>query len=318
VLIAFAYPDRIGRRRDGSRDRFLLRNGRGARVSTGALLGAEWMVAAQLGGSGRESTVWLGAPIQQSDLLIHFSDQIEAESDVTWDANAQAVRARRRDRLGAITWNEGPLARPDPSQVAAALLGGIRAGGLDALPWDNDALRMRHRLQFMHTLDPAWPDTSNGALLDTLEVWLLPHLSGKSSIAELRNIDFAAALASRLTPQQRSRLDTLAPSHFTVPTGSRIAIDYSDPVAPSLAVRLQEIFGMRDTPRIGGGEVLLTMHLLSPAMRPVQVTRDLASFWRSGYFEVRKGLRARYPRHSWPDDPLQAEPTRRTRRQSER
>jgi ATP-dependent helicase HrpB len=224
-----------------------------------------------------------------------------------------AVRAVERRQLGAIIVAQRPLAKPDPEAVVTALIEGIRAAGESVLPWSDAARRLQQRIAFLRSLDDAWPDLTTSTLLDTLPDWLGPHLYGRRSLADLRTLDLETVLLSRLTPQQRARLDTLAPTHCQVPSGSRITIDYSEPASPALAVRLQELFGLQDTPRVGGGRVPLTLRLLSPAMRPVQVTRDLASFWRTGYFDVRKDLRGRYPKHYWPDDPLQATPTRRTR-----
>jgi len=165
----------------------------------------------------------------------------------------------------------------------------------------------------MHGVDATWPDVSDAALLETLGEWLAPHVRGARSLDDLGRIDLAGALLSQLPWDRRALLDDLAPTHITVPSGSRIAIDYADASAPVLAVRLQEMFGLADTPRIARGAVPLTVHLLSPAQRPVQVTRDLAGFWRTSYFDVRKELRGRYPKHHWPDDPMTATPTRRIR-----
>ena len=178
-------------------------------------------------------------------------------------------------------------------------------------------MRLRERLAFVRCVDPTWPDLSDAALQQDLEAWLGRHLDGVRRRADLSRVDLTAALLSLVPWEQRSRLDALAPTHITVPTGSRIPVDYSVPDAPVLAVRLQELFGLSETPTVGGGSVPLVLHLLSPAGRPVQVTRDLAGFWKSSYFDVRKDLRGRYPKHSWPEDPLSAEPTRRARRRGE-
>ncbi|HEU4630714.1 MAG TPA: ATP-dependent helicase C-terminal domain-containing protein, partial [Gemmatimonadaceae bacterium] len=209
---------------------------------------------------------------------------------------------------------EAPLRDADPAAVTATLLDVVRRRGLDVLPWDRASAQLRDRLRFAHALDAAWPDVSDAALLASLDHWLAPALHGARRWDDVRRVALGEALAALLTWPQRAVLDELAPTHWTVPTGSRIAIDYSDPAAPSAAVRLQELFGLAETPRVGGGRVPLTLQLLSPAHRPVQVTRDLAGFWRSSYFDVRRDLRGRYPKHHWPDDPLKAEPTRRAKR----
>ena len=314
LLLALAYPDRIGQRRPGRPGRFLLRNGRGASLAeSDPLASSPYLVAADLEGQGRESRVFLAAPVEQEEIERHFADQVEREEAVAWDAEAKAVRARRRERLGALVLRESALADPDPDLVADALLEGIAGEGIGALGWSKGAARLRERIAFLHRHDPSWPDVSDQALATGLREWLGPHVYGMSRLDEVQRLDLAEVLLGMIGWERRARLDELAPSHLEVPSGSRIPIDYADPEAPVLAARLQELFGMTETPRIAGGRVPLTIHLLSPAHRPVQVTRDLASFWRSGYFAVKKDLKGRYPRHYWPDDPLQAQATRRVR-----
>jgi ATP-dependent helicase HrpB len=319
LLLAFAYPDRIARRREGSRGRFLLRNGKGAELGEGEGLGdAEWIVAADLDDRGRDARIFRAAPVDQEEIERHFAGQVRTVEEVVWRDDARRVEARRREQLGAITVREASLATPSRDAVVAALVDGIRSEGVGSLPWTKDAERLRERLVFLHGLEPErWPDRSDEALLAGLETWLVPFLSGLASprrLDDLKSIDFEGALLSGVAWEGRARLDTWAPTHLDVPSGARVPIDYSDPGAPALEVRLQQVFGMTETPRIGGGRVPLTMKLLSPAHRPVQVTRDLKSFWRDAYFEVRKDLRGRYPKHPWPEDPLVAEPTNRTKR----
>jgi ATP-dependent helicase HrpB len=188
---------------------------------------------------------------------------------------------------------------------------------LGRLPWSEAARRIRERVAFLRLRDTAWPDLSDAQLDRTLHEWLGPRLDGVRRRPDIARLDLASALLSLVPGELRARLDALAPTHIVVPTGSRIPVDYGEPGAPVLAVRLQELFGLADTPSVAGGAVPLTLHLLSPAGRPVQVTRDLAGFWKSSYFEVRKDLRGRYPRHAWPENPLEAEPTRRARRRGE-
>lgn len=321
LLLAFAYPDRIAQRRAGEAGRFLLRNGRGAALPPGPqpLAGADYLVAADLDGQGRESRIFLAAPVELEELQRHFGNQIGVEESVAWDPEARAVRARRKTRLGALVLSDAPLPDPDPDAVLQALLQGIAREGIAALPWSKTARQLRDRLAFMHHLAASgaapgpWPDVSDEALTRDLAAWLGPHLYGMRRWSDLERLDLTAVLEGILSWEQKRTLDTWAPTHFVVPSGSRIPIDYSDPAAPVLAVRLQELFGLPDTPRVACGQVPLTLHLLSPAHRPVQVTRDLASFWRTAYFEVRKDLRGRYPKHDWPDDPLHATPTRRAR-----
>lgn len=313
-VLAFAYPDRIGQRRPGSAPRYLLRNGTGAYLGEGdPLADSPWIVAAETDGARPESRVYLAAPVALDELLAELADQVERNESVTWDEDAGAVLARRRERLGALVLSDAPIRDADPELVSAALLAGLARAGVEALPWTDAARGLRQRLGFLRARDPAWPDASDASLSATLATWLGPHLAGMRRRDDVARVDLYEALMGLLAPRQRRELERLAPTHVTVPSGSRIPIDYRDPAAPVLAVRLQEMFGLGDTPKIAGGAVPLTLHLLSPAQRPVQVTRDLAGFWRTTYFEVRKDLKGRYPRHYWPDDPMQAEPTRRAR-----
>ena len=314
LLLALAYPDRVGQRRPGNPGRFLLRNGRGASLpESDPLASSPWIVAAELDGKGRESLVYLAAPVEQDEIERHFADQIEREESVAWDAEAKAVRARRRERLGALVLREAALSNPDPDTVTAALLEGIAAEGIGALGWSKGAAQLRDRIAFLHMHDETWPDVSDGALTAGLAEWLGPYVYGMTRLDEVQRIDLHEVLLGMLGWERRTAVDELAPSHITVPSGSRIAIEYSNPESPGLAARLQELFGMTETPRVAGGRVPLLIHILSPAHRPVQLTTDLASFWRSGYFEVKKDLKGRYPKHYWPDDPLQAQATSRVR-----
>jgi ATP-dependent helicase HrpB len=313
-LLALAYPDRVGQRRADQEGRFLLRSGQGAYFAEPQALGrSAYIVAAELDGKPRESRIFLAAPINESELEAQFADQIETESFVRWDDASGGVLARRQRRLGALVLSDAPLRDPDPDAVRTALLDGLARQGIDALPWSDGARRLRERLAFLHRLESTWPDVSDAALLASLPEWLGLHLGSIRRRDDLSRVDLLGALLTRLDWKQRARLDELAPTHVEVPSGSRIAVDYGDPSAPVLAVRLQEVFGWTETPRVGNGAVPLTLHLLSPAQRPVQVTRDLAGFWRTTYFDVKKDLKGRYPKHYWPDDPLQAVPTRRVR-----
>jgi ATP-dependent helicase HrpB len=315
LVLAFAYPDRVALRRAGGAGRFLLRTGRGAALpSPQALSEAPALVAAALDDQGRESRIFLAAPLELEELARHFAEQVEVETTVVWDERARAVRARRQERLGALVLSEALLSDADPERVLEALLEGIRREGVELLPWSTEARHLQRRTLFLRRLEPeGWPDVSDEALLATLGDWLAPYLYGARGAADLARLDLAAILSARLGYEAQRVLEREAPSHLVVPSGSRIAIDYTDLDAPTLSVRLQEVFGLEETPRIGRGRVPLTLHLLSPARRPVQVTRDLASFWATTYFEVRKDLRGRYPKHYWPDDPREATPTRHVR-----
>jgi ATP-dependent helicase HrpB len=312
LLLALAYPDRIGRRREAGR--YLLSGGRGAMIAEEVPLAREtWIVAVDVEDSGADSRIRLAMPVQLEALLLGFADRIVEERVVAWDRAAGAVRARLRRKLGALLLEESALASPDPEAVTRALLDGIREAGIGVLPWDKAARQFRERIAFVRQLDEKWPDVSDDALMDQLGEWLSPYVDGMKSLADLKRLPLGEALEALLPWPARKDLDALAPAYWTAPSGSRLPIDYSDPHAPAINVRLQELFGLADTPRIAGGRVPLTLRLLSPAHRPVQVTRDLAGFWRNAYFEVRKDLKGRYPKHYWPDNPLEAEAVRGTK-----
>jgi ATP-dependent helicase HrpB len=316
LLLAYAYPDRIGRRR-GDGGRYLLANGRGAAFpGPDALAQHEFIVAATLDAGEREARIQLAAPITRAQLLTHFAAHIVTVDRVEWDRRESAVIARRERRLRALLLEESALPNPSAELAVAAMLAGIRELGLESLPWTHAARSLRWRIGFLRRLHASeasnpWPDLSDAALIATLEAWLAPFLAGITRRDHLARLDLGAILRARLDRRLEQSLERLAPTHLTVPSGSRVAIDYSGD-APSVAVRLQEMFGLTTTPLVGG-HVPLTIELLSPAGRPVQVTRDLASFWARGYAEVRKELKGRYPKHYWPDDPLVAEPTARAR-----
>lgn len=315
ALVALAYPDRVAQRRAGEGARFLLRNGRGAKLEvSNALAREDFLAIADLDGDPAESRIWLAAPLDEAELRAALGPAVVTEREVTWDARSGAVRALERERTGAIVLKERPLRDVPETAVTDALLGAVRSGGIAALPWSDAARALRARLAFAHTIAPtSYPDMGDAALETSLDEWLRPAIGGMRKLSEVARADLGGALLARLAWDARARLDALAPTHLEVPTGSRIPIDYSDPAAPAIAVRLQEVFGLAATPRVGDGRVPVTFHLLSPAHRPVQVTRDLASFWRSGYFDVKRDLKGRYPRHSWPDDPLTATATRRAK-----
>ena len=313
TLLALAYPDRIGRRRPGTAGRYLLSGGRGAALTEGdPMANEEFLVVADLDGAAQEPRIFLAAPITAGEIEELYDARIVAEQVVHWSARDGAVLARQRRRLGALLLEDKPLAKPDPAKLKAAMLDGVRQLGIAALPWSDELGRWRERVAFLRHHDDAWPDLSDAALLASLEAWLAPFLDGVSRRDHLARVDLGAALKVLVPWDRQRQLDTLAPTHIEVPSGSRIPVDYANPAEPTLSVRLQEMFGLTETPRVGG-RIPVTIHLLSPARRPVQVTRDLASFWANGYRAVKSELKGRYPRHYWPDDPLVAEPTARAR-----
>jgi ATP-dependent helicase HrpB len=317
-LLALAYPDRVAQRRSGAEPRYVLRNGSGAVLAKhDALHDAPYLAIADLEGTSPEARIVRAAPITLDELREDFGEQFERVQLVEWDERSKAVRARKRTMLGAMVIEDVVWSDADATVVLQTVLDAIRAqlarGGIDVLPFSPAASRLRERMAFVHAHDESWPDVSVAALSASLEGWAGPYLDGVRTWGQLASVDWHDALQSLMPWPQRSALDRLAPTHLEVPSGSRIALDYGEPTAPVLAVKLQEVFGWTSTPMLLDGRVSLTLQLLSPAQRPVQVTRDLAGFWRSSYFEVRKELRGRYPRHPWPEDPLTAEATRRAK-----
>lgn len=315
ALVALAYPDRLAQRRSGEAPRYRLRNGRGARLATPQALGhAPFLAVADLDGDPTESRMWLAASLTEEELRAAAGPALVTVREVVWDDSVDAVRAVETERVGALVLRERPLRDVSPDEISDALLGALLARGIDALPWGPKDLALRARMAFAHLVAPDdFPAVSDAALVASAASWLRPALDGLRRLSDVARISLSEALLQLLSWQARAKLDGLAPTHLEVPSGSRIAIDYGDPAQPVLAVKLQEVFGLTETPRVAAGRVPLTLHLLSPAGRPVQVTRDLASFWRTGYFDVRRDLKGRYPRHPWPDDPLAAVPTRRVK-----
>jgi ATP-dependent helicase HrpB len=317
VLLGLAYPDRIARRRPGAEARYQLSNGRGA-VFAGAesIAREEFIVAVDLDDREREARVQLAAPLSKADLLEYFAPQLRRADELVWDERTEAVVARRTVRLDEMLVEEKPLNDVPREASAAAMIQGVRLMGLDVLPWDEDTRNFVARSEFVRKLDrkdvAGWPDLSREALTQDLS-WLKPFLEGSTRRSQLNRVPLVNALQAHLGYERQRKLEELAPTHIGLPTGSRARIDYLSDNAPIAAMRMQEVFGLAATPRIGGGAVPVTFELLSPARRPLQVTRDLASFWKNAYVEVRKDMRGRYPRHYWPENPLEAEPTRRVK-----
>jgi ATP-dependent helicase HrpB len=316
-LVAFAYPDRIAQSR-GADGRYLLRNGRGAQLpGAQSLAQREFLVVADLDAGEREATIRLAAPTTRENIERDFAAHIEQRERIEWSSREQAVVARSERWLGALRLEERRIENAEPGRIADAMLEGVRELGLAALPWTKESKASQQRMMFARTNDPRasqpWPDVSDAALTAGLAQWLAPWLDGVTRREHLARLNVHEILLSLLSWEQQQRLGHLAPTHLVVPSGSRIPIDYSGE-SPSVAVRLQEVFGLRQTPTVADGRVPLTLQLLSPAHRPVQVTKDLTSFWARGYTEVKKELKGRYPKHYWPDDPLTAQPTARAKK----
>jgi ATP-dependent helicase HrpB len=323
LLLALAYPDRIAQRQGGQGGmaaRYLMANGRGALFANPDPLGSEdYLVIANLDGGAQWARIDLAAPVQLRELETLYTDRIRVVDEVSWDDAAQMVCATRRRRLGQLILSEQGLSKPDPSLITTALLQGIRLAGLDRLAWNPELRQWRARVTFLCRIEgheSRWPDLSDESLLQTLDDWLGPYLSGLTTLDRVAKLDLTQPLHALLSWEQQRQLERLAPTHLTVPSGSNVRVEYETPDLPILAVRLQEMFGCKDTPRLVDGKIPVLLHLLSPARRPVQVTKDLSSFWKSAYLEVKKELRGRYPKHSWPDDPLTATPTAKAKRRT--
>ncbi|GLQ89534.1 ATP-dependent helicase HrpB [Dyella flagellata] len=314
-LLLHAFPDRIARQDEGNRLRYTLANGRGARLhEQTALMGEPWLVVLDLRHEARDSLVLSAAPFDPRVLEQDYPDQFRRVRNVRWNEDRAAVEAFEEHRFGAIVLER----RSVPVQVedaVAALLAAIRQRGLDALPWSEAARRLRLRMQSLRGWMPelGLPDVSETHLLATLEDWLAPYLQNKRKLDALSEDELSQALAALFDYEQRKRLDAQAPDSLTVPSGQTRRLEYSPGGPPVLAVKLQELFGLADTPRVAGGRIPVTLHLLSPAGRPIQVTQDLHGFWERTYPEVKKELKGRYPKHPWPDDPWTATPTHRAK-----
>jgi ATP-dependent helicase HrpB len=313
VMLAFAFPDRIARNRgNGS---FVLANGRGASIDqTSALARASYIAVAELTGTAANGRILLAAPIAQAEIEARFADQIENGDEISFDRASMSLRGRRKRTLHAITLSEAPMALTPSAETAGVLADGLIAAGLDRLPWSKPLKQWRDRVMFLRKAEgESWPDLSDDALAAQYEAWLLPALTDKTSLKEFSSGDLSDALMTLLPWDLRARLEREAPTHFEAPTGTMLPIDYEAEQGPTIAVRLQELFGLNSHPSIAKGAVPLVLELLSPAHRPVQVTRDLPGFWRGSYAAVRSDLRGRYPRHPWPEDPASAMPTRRVK-----
>jgi ATP-dependent helicase HrpB len=314
IMLAFAFPDRVARNRGNGG--FVLANGRGAAVDqASALARAPYIAVAELTGTAANGRILLAAPIAQAEIEQHFADQIETADEISFDRGALAVRARRKKSLHAITLSEAPMALKPSAETARVLADGLISAGLDKLPWSKPLKQWRDRVMFLRKAEgeASWPDLSDDALAAQREAWLVPALYDKTSLKEFSADELSDALMTLLPWELRARLEREAPTHFEAPTGTMLAIDYEAEQGPTIAVRLQELFGLNTHPSIAKGAVPLVLELLSPAHRPVQVTRDLPGFWRGSYAAVRSDLRGRYPRHPWPEDPASAAPTRRVK-----
>ncbi len=319
ALLALAYPDRVAQQRKSGGAEYRLANGRAALFGeVDGLMKQPWLVIADLGSrqGQREERIYLAAEFDPVLLDGVLSEQVSVVDQLDWDEREGVLRAERQRKVGELVLSREPLTGLDEAARTQALVSLVRRKGLELLPWTPELRQWQARVALLRQLDiesqgqSEWPDVSDAALLATLEEWLAPYLGRVTRLSHFANLDLSSIVRNVLKWPLPQRLDELAPHHITVPSGSSVRLDYSEH-PPILAVRLQELFGLSDTPRIAGGRQTVKLHLLSPARRPVQVTQDLANFWRSTYAEVKKDLKGRYPKHYWPDDPLVAQATAR-------
>lgn len=315
-LLLVAYPDRVARQRETGAGSYLLANGRGARLAAaGSIFSSRYCIAVSVdAGNQAEGIIHLAAPITEELLRSELEQRIERRDSLSWDAREGRVAAVREECLGAVCLAARPFV-PDPDALLPVMIEAIRTFGLDMLNRNDQFLQLQARVMLLQRSFPGdgWPDLSDATLLDTLETWLAPAMSGVRNTQQLATVNCAAALLATLEYRQRQALEELAPTHLVVPSGSRIRVDYCAGELPLLAVKLQELFGLAETPTVAGGRVVVLLHLLSPAGRPLQVTRDLRGFWDGSYHQVKREMKGRYPKHPWPDDPWNAIPTRRAK-----
>ena len=313
ALLLHAWPDRVAKAR-GERGRFVLANGSGAALDAAdALAGAAYLVVADLTGKAREARITAAAVVDEADIRAALGDRIETHRETAFDPAKGSVRMRETARLGVIVLSERMLPPPSGTAADAAILDALRTYCLSLLPWSKESEALRRRLAWLHRgLGAPWPDVSDSALVERLDDWLAPYLTGEASLAAIRPGILAEGLTALVPHDLQHKLDQLAPTHFDAPSGSRVPIRY-DGEAPVLSIRVQELFGLDRHPAIAGGTVPLTLELLSPAHRPIQTTRDLPGFWRGSWADVRADMRGRYPKHVWPENPLQAAATSRAK-----
>jgi ATP-dependent helicase HrpB len=315
-LLLVAYPDRVGRLRGSESGKYLLSNGRGARLtSAGSLLESPYIVAVSVdGGDQSEGIIHQAVPLTEALLREELGQRIEGKEKITWDQREGRVVAVREECLGAVCLSSKPFV-PNHAALLPVIIDAVRGSRLSLLNRSEAFLQFQARVRVIRQAFPldGWPDLSDESLLESLENWLAPALAGVRNTQQLLEINLVEALMATFEYKQRQMLDELAPTHVTVPSGSRIRLDYCQGEQPVLSVKLQELFGLAETPAIANGRISVLIHLLSPAGRPLQVTMDLKGFWDGSYHQVKKEMKGRYPKHPWPDDPWNAIPTRRAK-----
>jgi ATP-dependent helicase HrpB len=315
-LVALAFPDRIAKAR-GTPGQYLLANGRGAYLDPAdGLVQSAYLVVAEMQGTAAATRILAAARTSESEITAMARDRIAERHELTFDEAAAALRARRVRRLGALALSSESRPVMPSSETAALLAQAVVARGIERLPWSNAQMQLRHRVAFLSAAegkDSPWPDLGDAALAQTAEAWLAPFLTEATRLSDIDAETLGAALDALLPWDLKRKLEIDAPTHFHAPTGNAHPIDYDGPAAPALSIRVQELFGLKQHPSIAGGRLPLTLNLLSPAHRPIQITRDLPGFWAGSWGAVKSEMKGRYPRHVWPDDPANAAPTARAK-----
>jgi ATP-dependent helicase HrpB len=317
-LLALAWPDRLAKAR-GAPGQFVLANGRGGMVDAAdGLAKAPYLAVAEMTGMASNSRILLAAPMDEAAFLAAAGDRIRETEGLTFDAASLSLRARRVKRLDAIELSSATMPVPATPAAAEALADGITAVGVHRLPFSRSAQQWRGRVKFLRSAhagdaDNPWPDVSDAALAAGIRDWLAPFLTGKSGVGQIGADELREALEALLPWNLKRVLEQEAPTHFLAPTGSSVAVDYEAEGGPAIAVRVQELFGLKEHPSLAAGRIPLTLHLLSPAHRPIQITKDLPGFWKGSWAAVRTEMKGRYPRHVWPEDPALAAPTTRAK-----
>ena len=313
--VAIAFPDRLSRRRDSSGEHWQSVGGRGFKLDPASPLARSgWLAVAEVAGHAGGARILSAAALEEADVVDLFGDRIETCHDGTFDAATGAVTPTRSRRLGTISLSSGPDPRPDQGAIETVLIEGVREHGLDMLPWSESSLALRARARFARQIDHAVPALDDEALMDRLDEWLPPLITGKRALKQVDASALRSGLETLLGYESMRSIGKLAPADFVTPAGSRHAIDYDAPGGPTVEVRAQALYGLVEHPAVGGGRVPLTLAITSPAHRPIQTTRDLPAFWKGSWRDVAKEMRGRYPKHSWPDDPASAVATLRTKK----
>jgi len=315
ILLAYAYPDRIAKQRLDRPNAYLLSNGKGATLHPqDELFRARFLVISDLDAKSREAAIYKAIELTQGDLESYHHDLIKTQDEADWNEEEARVEVRRVSRLGSIVLKESQIKNSNSEEVQEILIEALEEMTFQTLNWSKEAQSLRNRVDFLNHHSMDFPEFSEAYLKNNMKEWLAPYLKDITTLRAVQALDFYPILLGQLSYEQTKQLDSLAPAKLKVASGSNMPIDYSNPDAPVLAVRLQEMFGTKNTPSLLNGKIALTIHLLSPASRPMQVTKDLESFWKNTYDEVKKELRGKYKKHYWPDDPMEAQATSKTKK----